>query len=898
VVVLVSQERADSATVAALELDGLIVQVLAPKGSELPVAVSQSAGDAAVKAHLWSLTQYDRVVYVGPRAMVTKSTDALFACEGFCAGMQQQRSAASSKTQTRRSVQTDVMVLEPSAETHSSLLQALETLTPAAARAIDAGVFLAGALALDAECPVFEDLDDFAPAAADSSSSGADGTDGAASVQSSGGSAAAGAAAAAAGAGRGPIFVLNAEHMPLCSPGAVRSAPGSCKRLPYRYAAPSEDLHRRGGWQGAVGDPLGRTDASAAAAAEPHIVRFAAPGDRPWLGVTRHPALQLFWQWQAFREQLREPYSSSSSSSGWLGALLALLLPSALLAAALAHYKLYIDCSSKRKHSGSDSAANAAAAAAATAGVSPPRLRRAAPLQRCSDVLPTVATPDAAHRGSYLLHGAQAQPLAVRVALCCAAAAFGKLWLAAAGVCSSLHIDPEWHPAAGAAVRSAWLACALIAGLHLLDFAYYAVVTWGRTLRRDAPLCAALLAALGLLCAHDAWTGGADVSGGGWPRVLCAGTLSAALLLGAVHARRARSAALRLSSGRHLTAVAAVCTAAAAGAGAVALAAPPALLRAQLHSALGSAQLLVSCCVYSSLFVSSVSSSSSSSNSNNSSAEKRAETGWQALAQRAVHVLAAAVELLNGARLRQPRLLKCSSTSSTSSTSSSSSSCSSSSSRSSAKHRSRRSSSSTALAAAVARLLRDQWHWCIAAGALVYVVAPHTHVARAVRTAAAPPQVQPLHYRVHSEQCLYGEWGYASAGGSRLAGTCGAAETFKPIITASGAVCLRTADGCFLTPRRGKLLDDCTGESQFVFQPARSSPAMGDLSGGAGGLLQNDTAGPGGGKLTAAERERLRLQQEGFCAYNAATGLYLSASSHPQQLCRLTERWRVQSWSW
>ncbi|CAN0484441.1 unnamed protein product, partial [Ectocarpus sp. 8 AP-2014] len=37
------------------------------------------------KVSLWSLTSYDRVVFLDPRSLIQKNPDALFACEGFCA---------------------------------------------------------------------------------------------------------------------------------------------------------------------------------------------------------------------------------------------------------------------------------------------------------------------------------------------------------------------------------------------------------------------------------------------------------------------------------------------------------------------------------------------------------------------------------------------------------------------------------------------------------------------------------------------------------------------------------------------------------------------------------------------------------------------------------------------
>ncbi|CAM9761126.1 unnamed protein product, partial [Hapterophycus canaliculatus] len=37
------------------------------------------------KVFLWSLTAYDRVVFLDPRSLIQKNPDALFACEGFCA---------------------------------------------------------------------------------------------------------------------------------------------------------------------------------------------------------------------------------------------------------------------------------------------------------------------------------------------------------------------------------------------------------------------------------------------------------------------------------------------------------------------------------------------------------------------------------------------------------------------------------------------------------------------------------------------------------------------------------------------------------------------------------------------------------------------------------------------
>ncbi|CAM9512745.1 unnamed protein product, partial [Discosporangium mesarthrocarpum] len=83
IVVLVPYNMATAATLDVLKRDGLRVHVV-QRGVQSGCGETVSA-ELMSKVFLWSLTEYDRVVFLDPWSLVQKSPDSLFTCQGFCA---------------------------------------------------------------------------------------------------------------------------------------------------------------------------------------------------------------------------------------------------------------------------------------------------------------------------------------------------------------------------------------------------------------------------------------------------------------------------------------------------------------------------------------------------------------------------------------------------------------------------------------------------------------------------------------------------------------------------------------------------------------------------------------------------------------------------------------------
>lgn len=160
------------------------------------------------KIFLWSLTTYDRVVYLDPRSLIQKNPDALFACEGFCAagavhlsgsdpdaaaaGAVAPATAVAHQTASTAGGQDDddegaaalaaaaaaeaamklarpswkpstsVMVLEPSVTVHNAMLAKLTRTTSssiAEPSLLEAQSFISAFLGAGDQCTHFEDID-------------------------------------------------------------------------------------------------------------------------------------------------------------------------------------------------------------------------------------------------------------------------------------------------------------------------------------------------------------------------------------------------------------------------------------------------------------------------------------------------------------------------------------------------------------------------------------------------------------------------------------------------------------------------------------------------------------------------------------------------------------------
>lgn len=249
--------------------------------------------DLMTKIFLWSLTSYDRVVYLDPRSLIQKNPDALFACEGFCAAgavplSESDPNAAAAALAAEVAAllpsqdddddkdlfsaaagggkdrllsstwqpSTSVMVLEPSLEVHQAMLEEVTKTTAAVASdgggggsSLEAQAFVSAFLEAGDHCTPFEVLDHHH--AATTARGGWEEV-----VGELGGVVRSGDVGGGVLGGSRledalqPVVVVNRAHMPPCAVGRERTSEGVCHRLPYTYAAPSSDFNGRGTWSG------------------------------------------------------------------------------------------------------------------------------------------------------------------------------------------------------------------------------------------------------------------------------------------------------------------------------------------------------------------------------------------------------------------------------------------------------------------------------------------------------------------------------------------------------------------------------------------------------------------------------------------------------------------------
>ncbi|CAB1103174.1 GT8 [Ectocarpus sp. CCAP 1310/34] len=1014
IVVLVPLERATGPTLDSLRRDGLTVQIV-PKGL-------QSAGGEIVseelmtKVSLWSLTSYDRVVFLDPRSLIQKNPDALFACEGFCAAgavhspssspsfqpgwaqeagaavgaaAQQQpppvslahglggsgeedddddehdgvaAAAAAAVLEKPLSVppswqpSTSVMVLEPSLEVHAAMLDKL-TRTPAAG-SLEAQVFLSSFLmgaGTDAgdRCTQFEDPVENAPSDRGRSRGGGlvagqgggggweDEEAGGAIFQGDGGFGDAGVDGGGSFLEDAlmPVVLLNGPHVPRCSAGRKRTSEGVCQRLPYTFAAPSTDF------QGGKNSWGGGAQKDDRVTPEPHIVHFADE-DTPWkrLAYLHKP---LFWKWNAYREQLECPYGNFFAP--WV----LFFIPCVVLAFARVYYKTASGGSGgsgrnrRTPYGGGGGAADlpqdgcspsksripwlrstkqlpehqqhqqqlailpacrmaAAYDGAATAGAGCLEAAAASRIRNSSGgggggggvCIAVGADPSSSFPPSCLAAGGggggggggeQQLPLGVCYVLSTLVGMFGLLWFRGARALAREVVDAGWHPVISVSVHDAWLCCALVVGLYVMDYLFFALVTRGRTLPKDSVAVAAVVFAARFLhsMAMDGEGSSSGGGGGGGGGVIWAGVVGAGVIaLGFGHGSRA-GVVHHLSGRAHFRCVAASCVVNTAISLAVCCAGPEAhrVATRRIQSAAVTAQMVFIALVYASVIGgarlrSDIDEAGSKIGRTCSSASFVADaligaasgkggssTSAGAAGAAVVAAVAAAVAAPSSLLVAQERA-------------------------------SEGRASGVVVGgggggggegaqrwSAVSWIKKLTWHRRrVAAGIALLVLWK-------VSSANLRPASPARHFEKYGQSCLESQAGFVEAGGKRLSRVCGAEQALRPVATGAyfeafrqDKVCLEVAGGGFLTLGRVHVAQACLPEFQFVFQevaPTKlSSKDKGDGSGGGGRLVV------GGG--TAAESVE-------YCIYNPASGFYLSAQGRPRAQCGAMEHWRVRA---
>ncbi|CAM9184361.1 unnamed protein product [Ectocarpus sp. 8 AP-2014] len=988
IVVLVPLERATGPTVDSLRRDGLTVQIV-PKGL-------QSAGGEIVseelmtKVSLWSLTSYDRVVFLDPRSLIQKNPDALFACEGFCAagavhspssspsfrpgwaqeagtaigaaGQQQPpplslahglggsgeddddddehdgaaaAAAAAAVLEKPLSVppswqpSTSVMVLEPSLAVHAAMLDKL-TRTPAAG-SLEAQVFLSSFLmgaGTDAgdRCTQFEDPVENAPSDRRRSRGGGlvagQGGGGGWEDEEAGGAIFEGDGGfGGAGAGGGgsfledalmPVVLLNGPHVPRCSAGRKRTSEGVCQRLPYTFAAPSTDFQGgKNSWGGGAQKDDGVTP-------EPHIVHFADK-DTPWkrLAYLHKP---LFWKWNAYREQLECPYGNFFAP--WV----LFFIPCVVLAFARVYYKTASGGSGGRGRNrrtpcgGGGGAADlpqdgcspsksripwlrstkqlpehqqhqqqlailpacgmaAAYDGAATAGAGCLEATAASRYRNSSSgggggggggvCIAVGADPSSSSPASCLAVGGgggeQQLPVGVCYVLSALVGMYGLLWFRGARALAREVVDAGWHPVISVSVHDAWLCCALVVGLYVMDYLFFALLTRGRTLPKDSVAVAAVVFAARFLHSMAMDGEGRSSSGGGaagggviWAGVVGAGVIA----LGFGHGSRA-GVVHHLSDRAHFRCVAASCVVNTAISLAVCCAGPEAhhVATRRIQSAAVTAQMVFIALVYASVIGgarlrSDIDEAGSKISRTCSSASFVADALIGAAPGKGGSSTTVAA-----APAQSPLLL--------------------------AQERATEGRASGGVVggggggaqrwSAISWIKKLAWHRRrVAAGIALLVLWK-------VSSANLRPASPARHFEKYGQSCLESQAGFVEAGGKRLSRVCGAEQALRPVATGAyfeafrqDKVCLEVAGGGFLTLGRVHVAQACLPEFQFVFQEVASTK-----------LSSKDKGDGSVGGGTAADSVE-------YCIYNPTSGFYLSAQGRPRAQCGAMEHWRVR----
>ncbi|KAG5191122.1 hypothetical protein JKP88DRAFT_251781 [Tribonema minus] len=899
IVVLVWHEQANTETVAALEADGLQVLVAGPEPAKARSGVYGASSapfvDAYLKSQLWDLSEYDRVAYLSPASLAMRNADALFTCDGFCASASAGAAAPGDDVAVAALLAGvrggGAMVLEPSAAVHAAMQQRLEDASAWEARQLDFASLVRAALPLRSYCAAFNWVDDFLQLKG-SSGGGSGG-----------------------GGGGGGALVLNAAHMPLCRGGSTGTS-RTCYSLPAEYDARSESagtvtpqsLWGSNGGSGTSSSAGGDGSRRRLWADEPLLMRFAA-AVRPWdaAALSSDP---LAWHWQRVRATLREPYASPRLLLLLLLAVApcVLLLAASAAAAALGVRRARSDSKDgahgereRRSSTAAALAASIAACAAPAAGMLPTRVRAG------KDAAPATAARAAAR--------------------CCMGTAAAAAWYAAAAHCSAAALDPFWHPALAQLVYHIWLACGVAAGISLAEH-------WRRRRRQQrrrrpsrqiygrAPLpvsaglprspqhalpaattlwvvaaAATAAAAATLTWAMLAGSSGAaavpsDSDWRAWRRATAAlrlvgalrGTVAVAALVGPAAAAAARSALQRAVAPLSPLTVKALDRYRSHRRRPLAAALRSAAVSAVLHQwdwLLAAAAL---CWVVAPL----------------AWELRRAAAGSAAEAARSdgggdgglayytysEHCLLGQGGSFSSAMhghltVPTPPLSTCR----------------------------RLHSCFITLRAGKCAAVSVRARGCCAPAILPDIAARANQTLRYTNRRQLPPHLVPLLSPStatiplpRSVRCGAGRFLGAGAGGP-LAPACGARETFRAVITAAaGAVCFRAGDGRYLSPRRGALLDKCAADAQFlVTAPPAAAPRGGGGGGSTGGWWakwrrrpQTQGGEDGGARGGGGGGQR----SPRFCLLNPASGLYLSASHHPQPLCRRTEQWQVMALPW
>lgn len=600
-----------------------------------------------------------------------------------------------------------------------------------------------------------------------------------------------------------------------------------------------------------------------------HIIHFADE-DTPWkrLAYLHKP---LFWKWNQYREQLEYPYGNFFAP--WI----LFFIPCSVLAFARVYYKTAgVSDGQNSNNTGNNITADAPSskrridwflrrkrdqqqcrqvailpacgvAAAYDGGAVGGSLERPAKYRRSfsGDAVDAEGSPSPGRVGG----GGGGGPLASGAffVLSALVSAFGLVWFRGTRMLAREVVDVSWHPVISVAVYNAWLCCALVIGLYVLDFFYYTLLTRGRTLLRDGFAVAVFVTCVNML--HSSNCGGDLI----WAAAIGVGVVA----LGVGHG--SRPAAVNHLSGRvHFRCVTGSC-------------------------ALGTAISLVMCY-------------------NGATAHRVASQHAHAIAATVQMLFTALVYASVVSGVRVPRrdanpeeadsnmMRSCSTASFVGEALMAPGSTASSEGRGAAgvtsafEARLGGSFSATALKVAGrgAVWVGDAlWRRRRVTGCVLVLVV-WTSFATSI------PTTPNRRFERNGLSCLKNPAGYVDAGEMRLSGVCGPDQALRPVSTGAhfeafrqDKMCLEVAGGGFLTIGRTNVAETCAPETQFVFHQIRSPKAkVKRKAGGADALSSAPAAGSADSGI--------------YCVYNPTSGLYMSAKNHAKVQCGPDEYWHVK----
>lgn len=585
-------------------------------------------------------------------------------------------------------------------------------------------------------------------------------------------------------------------------------------------------------------------------ASEPHIIHFADE-DTPWkrLAYLNKP---LFWKWNTYREQLEYPYGNFFAP--WV----LFFIPCVVLAFTRVYYKTAGGGSSR----GYDLPINVCAGtnATASAGADESPLKKRSPCSRgpkqkhrqiailpacgmaaCYDGGTMGGSLEAASRYRSSSGGAvgtdlpplPSLPVGVCYLLSAVVVVFGLVWFRATRALAREVVDASWPPVISVAVYNAWLCCALVLGIYVLDYVYYALVTRGRTFLKD--VFAAGVVVSGVWIMHSTMAGG----------IVWAGAIGIGVIaLGVGHGARP-CAAYHLSGRNHFRCITVSCVVGAVvslimcynGAKAYQVISRP------TRTAAATAQMVFTALVYASVI---------------GGSRLRADMDEAGLK---ISRSCSTPSFVGDALAVVPGTISDSKTVSTAT----------------ASHPGGWSACRVFGSRAAIWLRKSIWGRRRVAACTAILLLWKV-------SASLRPTTPSRRFEQYGQSCLESEKGYVEAGGKRLSKVCGAEQALRPVATGAyfeafrqDKVCLEVAGGGFLTLGRVHVSEACTPENQFVFQQVQSKPKA--------GTKESLSSAPAAGTVDVGD----------YCVYNPTSGFYLSTQSRPRAQCGQLEHWRVKS---